>query len=324
MSRILKDSIIYSATNLFAYVASIVRGIVVARLLGPATYGLSNIISMVADYGGFAQLGSHSAFFFKKTRLDARSEFKESEELQAITFSWTILVCCVFALVLILLSFLLSLGSVERWLLRIVGFYVLFQQCINLVVTVLQAERKLVEVGKIQALLGLFSAAAAIIATFYFGLVGLWGALLASSAIVLFFVLMGGRVKLHWAWNRRKIAVLLVYGLPIMIYGLLFYALLGVDRILVVVLLGQTNLGYYAIAVFFASFVIVLAQYFSNALLPRIMPMIEKSDEKGIKKYYSLYLYSASVFSALLVGLLYSFSFVILKLFFSCLFIFPR
>jgi O-antigen/teichoic acid export membrane protein len=93
------------------------------------------------------------------------------------------------------------------------------------------------------------------------------------------------RVPIHLRLDREVAEEYLRFGLPLLGTGLLIFLLLNLDNFLVGAKLGSAQLGYYALAFSWASFICVLLQdTVNNVLLPTLSAI--QDDLTAIRRWY--------------------------------------
>jgi O-antigen/teichoic acid export membrane protein len=92
-------------------------------------------------------------------------------------------------------------------------------------------------------------------------------------------------IAIHLRFDRSDAEEYLRFGLPLLGGGLVVFLLLNLDNFLVGAKLGSAELGYYAIAFNWASFVcVLLSETVNNVLLPTLSAM--QNDLVAIRRWY--------------------------------------
>lgn len=263
--RFLRDLTLQTTGNYLSTALLLARGILLARLLGPANLGVYATVGIVIAYASYADLGSGRVPSREIPLALGGGQAQEAEEwrwygLAASTATALLAAICLAGYVVVRWS---SLQADLR--------FGLLTACVVLVSSALNSEQQVIlraqqHFGRLNALLVL-TATVSLVA-------GLVGAVAAGvrgvfvSQVVAFSLAAAASLVLGGLPRPRPIRAaflsrLLKAGIPFALISLVGYNLINIDQVMVVALLGGNALGTY-MPVLYAGSAVAL---FPNALL---------------------------------------------------------
>ena len=273
--RFIRDSIGYAVSQYLVRFLTTFRGLLAARLLGPAGYGDWNAILLLMDYG----TNAHSCTLAGLDQaVPARIVDGDEAKLAKVKRSGLFNLMLVWGLyaVACLLYFSRTEGQIRgAWGLGGVG---LMLGCAGLITlsyyhhTLLRSHGNMSAVslwfmlqGTIGVLLGLGLIP-------WFGNWGLlWGWLVGTLAATVSVVWRGRAVVPLVPTPTRDSVRLLAIGLPIFIYSASNFVMRTLDRIIILKFLGTQSLGLYGLAVMAMGFLLTLPDAIAFVLYPRLL-----------------------------------------------------
>lgn len=272
-----------SLGELGSRVPLIMLELTLARLLGPAVYGVWSIIQTFANYGNFLQLGVASSLARREPGLIERGAKDEIRKYRAAAYGMQLIVVGGVTVVILALSV-----AVEGVLDAIGGLTTALSLLLVIVVQQITItaqgsavnEYKFMETSisrLVYAFLFLFLGLIA--ARFEAPLLPLtlgWAASLLVALVVLSVMARG--VLLFPAIDPPRSALLLEDGFPIMLQGLMRFGLVSIDKLAVFFLFRPEIVGYYAIGSLAASITGLLGTMLARVSLPILLRINERTD----------------------------------------------
>lgn len=254
-----------------------------ARVLGPATYGIWSVVQTLATYGNFLHLGVASSLTRREPGLIAKGQRVELRANRAAAYGFqSLVVAAVVAAYFLLREVLPAVPA------RLGGFE------IGLAVIVVIFAQQITITAQSSALNEYFvSAAAAARLVFAFIFLGLgllaarterpilWLTLAWSLALVAGLVMLRALspgVLTMPALDLRRSRALLVDGFPIMLQGLLRFGLMSIDRLAVFLVASPQALGFYGIGSLGAGVTGLFGAMVARVSLPTILRLRVRSD----------------------------------------------
>ena len=273
--KLVRDTIGFAFTQYLARAAMMLRGVVAARLLGPAAYGAWNAIQLVCDYAAFAHLGTQQGL---DQAVPAHLVDGDAARLKRLLSAglFNVIVLTLLFAGGALLYFSHSSGAIRgSWGLR--GIAVAYASALAVIVanyhlTVLRSY------GRFRAV-SLWWMLQAVVAT-GFGLAlipwyGAWGLLwgwLAANLVALIYVRWRSPAAAAvWPAYSHDSLLLIRAGFPMLLYLTSALVMRTVDRIVILRFAGTQALGYYSLGVMVLTLLLYLPDSISYVLYPQLL-----------------------------------------------------
>tara|TARA_B100001057_G_scaffold184276_1_gene184996 strand:+ start:9332 stop:10816 length:1485 start_codon:yes stop_codon:yes gene_type:complete len=310
-----KNILSNSASLLFSRVVQMIlqvfMGIIIPKLVAPLQYGLWRSLLLITQYNGFSNLGTYQAmsieipYFRGKNNLDKYSDVKNN------TFYFNVIISFFLAFVLIISSFFISgenesfyrsgflLFSVLIISANIADFYLQF----------LRAEKDFSLLSKLtvlQASVNLFLSLGLLL---YFDYVlFLAFAIIISNSLLIYFAILKNGLPNFIKIRYKEISRLISFGFPILLSGILFELIRGIDQLLIVFFLNPEQFGYYALAVSIQRIGYLVPGVLASTTMPYINEEYGRSSNfSEISKIYEKSLKLMSIICSLVLVMIYIF-----------------
>ena len=305
--QIIKDIFSYSASGVISQGIGIITVFWVARLLGPSDFGILNGVALVLVYGAYMELGALSAMGRDLPYYYGKGDIKKAAALEGAARRTTIFGALVAALFIIAFSFLPTFSSKMTMGLQAMAVVLILQQAYTYHIAVLRSHNRFREAGQQQVLFALVSLLLSILFVLYLGFKGRLVAAILSQAVILLYALCRNpwiavpKLNLSEVWSVIRV------GLPILMSGFVLSLLATIDRLMVITFLGETQLGYFGLAILLTSAIILIPARASQVLYPRITHQFGNSGN-NVEALRAFVLTPPAILSALLpilIGALY-------------------
>lgn len=306
----------------FAY---LIKGFLVARILGPVGIGMWQHFMLVYEYSQYSHggllpgLSKHLGHVIGRgddvSALDARRSGVGGVMMAAI------------ALFLVILGYVAfdweSIHPVDRWGLPLIGFVVLLEQLTHTYKAQLRAYSRIgiiSRVGFAFALSNFVLSVTLLVALPHgFKLFGLVLAWIVTRAATTGWLLRVSGFPLQPQLDIKTLRVLFVTGFPIFLFHLTQVALRNIDRVLVDMVLEKADLGIYGIAVALATLVRFGTEAIAFVIYPIFLRLYgETQDRTALRGHLEQPTALLAIFVPLALGL----SFLVLHL--PVLWLLPR
>jgi O-antigen/teichoic acid export membrane protein len=277
--QIIANSAKYTPSNLFVRIMQLIQGVFVANLLGPIAYGLKNALQMFLDYGNYGHFGV--LFLFTKERQ--KTEFKNIKKRDYITnlsYSFLMFVGALFAILGVILFFVLNYSLSIRLSLLFIGFLVPVSFFAAFCYNILQSKSDFKIRSIANIIQGIFLVIFVVVAVYFIGVPGYFLGLLLAWGLVDLYLIYQMKMTYKFIFNIKLFFGLIVRSFPLFLLSLNYLLFVSIDRIVIWFNFGALEMGYYAIGMFFSG----LMYFFISTLLVPVIPIIYQTIDKKVKQ----------------------------------------
>lgn len=278
---LLVEFVAFAVSTFSLQVSRLGVSLVGAKFLGPATWGLWYILSLVLIYGSNVHLGVLNGMNRNVPLFKGREDHTKVARIRAASLGFLLLSSGLAALSLAGWAFFRSDLSLKQVLLHLIPlFYV--TQLYLWIQLYLKSDTRFKAVSNQNALYSLILPLTVIPLTLMFELPGfLWGQTLAI-AIILVLTFRAVHLPLRPALDWIEVGHLIRVGAPIMIVGLLFNVLTTLDRLIITSFLGIEQMGHYSLALMISSAINMLPMIIAEQMYPRMAEAWGSSGQIGL------------------------------------------
>jgi O-antigen/teichoic acid export membrane protein len=273
--KFVRDTAGIAVSQYLSRFVQLFRGVIAARVLGPATYGSWNALLLVVDYGLLTQLGLQQGLDQEVPASLAKDPPERTDRLKRGGISGMIVLWAIFALGVAVYLVVKPRRLAEGWgpagvLLMVAS--VLLQELIFYHGTLLRSHGRIGTVSvslSIQAILG---GLAGLVLLWPFGVWGLLaGWLIGQVGALAYIRLQGAGVAPISLAPNEGTRQLLLRGFPIVLFLAASTVLRSIDRIMILKFLSVEALGYYSIGLMGVSMLLYLPESIAYVLYPRLI-----------------------------------------------------
>lgn len=268
--HIIKDTVYYSASAFISQAIGLISGLWIARLLGPSDFGIWNAVSLVLAYGAYAEFGALSALGRDLPLCLGQGDLQKAGTVESSARYITIYGALLASAVVLVGSFLFTYSPPMASGLRIMAVALILQQAYTYHQTVLRSNNQFIQLSQQRIIFAFLSAGLAIFFIVIFGLMGRMVACVLALFIIFVYALCRNPWKKIPKFNLSAAWSLMCVGMPIVISGFIITMLVTVDRLMAIIFLGTTQLGYLGLAILLVSMVSLVPAMASQVLYPRI------------------------------------------------------
>jgi len=285
--RIFKDASFYSVSVYISVIFSTLKGFFLRAILGPATYGLFSTFQVILSYATSSHLGLLSALEREVPYFVSKKAVEKVENIKNTTFTFIhLFLLIIIATTLILTFILVKKNSIFIRGFRIVLFIAFLQQVYMYFITVLTAEKKFNILSKTTIIYALFSTFLSVVLGLLFKLTGVLFSLIISYLIAIVYINMKNKCTLKFKIDKNLLNQLFKTGLVLLIIGVGVLTLANIDKIIIIIFLGKTSLGYYSIAFMVSNLIMCFPNAISNIMFPNFLGKYGENDNiQDLKKY---------------------------------------
>jgi len=285
--EIIRDTSIFTVARYSAYFFTILTGLVIAKVLGPAAFGVYSALMLIVTYSHYSHLGLLPAMIKKVPFYIGKKEYNKSREIENVVFSGIIIIIFFISLALIIASFFIkNLDNHTINSLRIVAIVVIFQQIFYFYQYYLRSEKKFFLFGKILLVYSITYFIFIILLIMRFRLEGVFFAMLLAYIIAIFYLSKKDEFKLRIKVMPKNTVQLMKIGFPLLMLGTMALFFVSIDKIMIIKFMDKVQLGYYSFAAIVAGIVSFIPQGIGSIIFPHLLEKYgEKEDKAHIKNY---------------------------------------
>ena len=279
--KILKDSTVYTISTLLSQFLGIFTSIAMRRFLTPEMMGIWTTFLVILNYALFAHLGVFTAIEVKIPYLRGKGQNSELQHMRNVAFTMAIALSVIMATIIFIASFMLAskLDLAIILGIRVLALIVVATLFYNLYIVMLRADKKFSLLSKAT----LFNSLAMLIfvsaLTYFFRLKGIYFATFLATAASCLYLQYKTKYRLKLYFRVDLIKMLTKIGLPILLGGIVYTVLLSIDKIMIIKMLGPTQLGYYSIAILALTYAHNFPKLFGIVVFPTMQEEYGKSDD---------------------------------------------
>ena len=284
---------------------AMIRGFVIATVLGPALYGFWSLIMTCLVSAGSLSFGSLSGMVRQIPLNKGRGRSGENVLVTQNCLTWMILISSASAIAVLFATYTTVITSYRSEIRLACLIFVVFAVWI-FVHSKLTSERKIGLLSKLNVVYGLLNALFGISLLFVFGIEGLLLGMLLSCGVIIGWLLRRKQLSLRLMLDLPVLITLMRTGFPIMILNMTFLLVRSIDKFIVFYLLGAIDTGYFGLAAFIGGAINYIPGALSVVIFPRAMYTIGKTnDRREIEKYYFKPVSVLTKLIPILLGLIY-------------------
>jgi len=302
---IIKDAAALSSTLYLSQALYMVRGFIIAHVLGPSTYGVWSIFRTVFNSAPFLGFGAQEAMVREVPFSMGKGKEEETPVIIQTSLSWNVLLVVSVSVIAFILSFTPIIREYYAEI-RLAGLVFVLNGIHLFMQPKFKSEKKIILLSKYLLSYAVLNFVFGLTFLFFLEIQGLLLGMITSQLILLAFLISKGHLSLNLSLDGFVLRRLLGIGFPIMIISSLFYLMRNIDKFIVISLLGKKIGGYYALAAFISSVVRHISYSTSSVLLPRVMYTYGKTRNiKDLEMYYTLPMTIFAGFVPVILGFIY-------------------
>ncbi len=274
--NVLKNSTYNLLGNIVLRIFQIIQSFFMANILGPTQYGLRNGIQMYFEYGNYNHLGTNS-LLSKKRQLYEHSNVVERDYLTNLVFSFNLITGIIFILISLGLYFILT-DITLKYSLLLIGFCVFIANFRNINNIILNSQQKFKQISKINFWIGLSGTIFICLGVYFFGIIGSYLGSILYLTINYFLSKHYAGISFKFIFEPKKYFELIKNGFILFLLSFSFLLIFSINRLFIIKGYGITELGYYAIGLFFAN----LMYFFITTLVYPLIPNIYQNRDNNV------------------------------------------
>ncbi|MFA9477760.1 lipopolysaccharide biosynthesis protein [Phycisphaerales bacterium AB-hyl4] len=262
----------------FSYLASsqgaaeamfLVRGMVIARLLGPTAFGIWSAIRLALIFSRFTHIGANTGMMQIAPYAEGAGSIKRAQAHRRVTSAVSLTGALVAASAVVLVGGWVPGEGMRHWW-WLAAALIVAQQLMLFYCEALASQREFGWAAAAHASFAALSTVGGVVGALWWGLSGFLLALAGSYLIVLAVCGIVGPGFPIPAWRMRYAMRLVNVGWPIMLGHLLLILLWNIDKVVLWAMRSSEQLGVYAIQSYFTAGAMLLPAVVAAVMHPHL------------------------------------------------------
>ena len=304
--KIIKNTIIYSASNYIVIFFGFFISILSKKILGVEGSGQWAILTIFLSYGLiFGSLGIEIAITREIPQAKGRGEHLDIEQMINTGFTFTFIIGLLISIFYIFVSnyfvkdLMIKKGLVLTTALMVVTLLY------NLNLSILRGKKFITALSQIMIINILLVGVFPLTLAYFYGVIGYVLGTTISTFLSFFISRKIGLINYKWMFDIRKAIKLIIIGFPMLIAGVLQNTFLGLDKIIIGSMLGTSALGLYTIALMSTQQLTSLPRFFQTVLFPYVQEDYGKNRSiEDLRPYFIKSMYIISRLLPFIIGLI--------------------
>ncbi|MDP2922080.1 MAG: oligosaccharide flippase family protein [Candidatus Omnitrophota bacterium] len=278
---IIKNTSIFSGSVYISQAIFFIRGFLNAKIIGPELYGLWSALIIILNYSQYVRLGSLNAMAREIPYQNGKGLIGPVERTKNTAFTICLFTAMIFSLALIVIAFLMReriqlnefIGlltiAATAFVVSIFEFYQIFVVAI----------KKFSAVSRVNIIFSVLSVALTLVFVVRFGIYGVYGIAVLIQLLSLLYLAFKERCRVKICFDLKEMARLINIGLPLGAINFLESSLIDLPSVIVLALLGKSELGYFSVAMLAIKFLTFFPGSIRKAFEPYIYQRYGETDD---------------------------------------------
>jgi len=289
--KIAQDATKFLAGTIVSSIANVIRGLLIARILGPAMFGIWHIFTVInGRYNNQADLGLTNGMFKLIPIQRGVNNNQKAENIKNVTFWANVFIFCSINLILFLSTFVYHNFFFNLFYpypkegifgLRLLVILNLLTQLYIFYTNILRANKKFGLESFSSSLIAIISLLLFIIFVKFFtnNLMAALLALILAYVIVNIFVIVKTNYKYPLFWDNKLFIEIFLAGFPLFLGNITYAFLISIDRIVLAKFFGPENLGLYAFGLNLTIIMALVPNALASTLFPHMLEKFSQSKD---------------------------------------------
>jgi O-antigen/teichoic acid export membrane protein len=287
--ELLSKSLLYSFSLYARMFVKLLGGIVIAKLLGPALFGLKNAYDLAREYEMNSDLGTFDAL--NRLAPYYRGEKNDTKARNAIStvFSINLYYAVIAAATLAMVSLYLKRSGYEQIYVDFAFFLgiMIFTGKMHLFLqTKFKIEHRFYELSVNHVLYGFTASILCIVLVFFLGFRGLLTGLVITDIICIAHLMTKEKRIPEIKFSPVLYWQILKVGFPMMILFLMIILLSNADRTLILIMISEEALGYFGMATIATGIIATIPGAIHSVTLAPVMEKLGRTKNSQSIKHY--------------------------------------
>lgn len=276
--KIIKATFIYTTSRYIEKGIGFIKGIIVAKYLGPGSLGVWGVIGLIRMYIKYLNLGI--IYSMNKEISINRDNLNDNLKIQNNSFTFILIV----SLLILILSIIIKIFNINISLFNeykfiannilLIGIIGALDQIRLYFQNYFRAYENFLDLAISNILFSLINLIVIVVLINEYKLYSLLFGLILSYIITNLYLFIRKNENFDLVLDLEVIIPLLKTGFSLMLYTLGVFAFNSIDRIMITNFLSKSDMGYYTLAFQIISAVIMSVQTFNYIVYPKILNKI--------------------------------------------------
>jgi O-antigen/teichoic acid export membrane protein len=306
--RMMADCAVVCGASAVCHVLGAATGLVLRMFVGPAEMGIWQAVKLALNYANYANLGISKGAVREFTIARGQGDTASAKKGLDLAFTVNTLTSLAYAGVLVAAGVWIAVSSGGPWSaawavgMFVAGGLAVLQRHVTFQVTILRSAQSFGLTSQLSVLEAVLTLAVCGLATWRWGLGGLYASTVVVMIVSLAYVQRHQVVRLAWAWQWTEIRRLVAIGAPILLAGTVTSLFRSLDKLMILGYLEdrEFQLGCYSLALMVGAGLFGVGNMLSLVMGPRYG---EKYGRTGNRREVALLAARSSELLAAAMGL---------------------
>ncbi len=276
--RVVGDWVLVGGATTVCHVFGAATSLLLRMLLSPAQMGIWQALRLFLSYGNYANLGISKGAVREYTIARGRGDTTGARRGLNMAFTINTVSSLVYAMLLVVAGLAIGYSGSGAWSrgwavgLAVVGALAVVSRYVTFHVTILRAKQAFATTSQLAVLEAVLTLTVCGLATWCWGLPGLYFGTLVVLTGTLLFVWRHRAVTLGWAFDRSEVRRLIAIGAPILLAGTVSSLLRSLDKLMILGYLSdrEFQLGCYSVTLMVTAQLFGLGNMLAMVMGPRL------------------------------------------------------
>ncbi len=287
--RVFGDWTVVGGAAAVCHALGAATSLLLRMLLDPAQMGIWQALKLLLSYGNYANLGISKGAARELTVALGQGQTSQAERGLNLAFTVNTLSSLFYAVLLVGAGIWIGRSAAGPWSgtwaagLLLVGGLAVLGRYVTFHVTILRSRQAFAATARLAVLEAVLTLAVGGLATWRWGLPGLYLGTLVVMLAALGFVHRNRAATLTWAWDKTQIRRLIGIGSPILLAGAVSSLFRSLDKVMILAYVSdrEFQLGCYSLALMVTAQLYGLGNMLSIVMGPRYGEQYGRLGDRG-------------------------------------------
>lgn len=286
--KIILDLTKYVPSTGIVEMLAFIQGIIIAKLLGPANYGLWIMLALVLSYSANSHLGTLSALHRNIPFYRGEGNLHKVDTIKKTALGATMF----FAIAISFLVLLFSFFARHRYPplaiagLRFISVLIICQTLYTYFDIIFRSHNEFGLASKLIIIYAIGKFTVTVVLVMWIGFLGIFWGLFAAYMASFIYISILKKFDLRVRFDFKETMSLMKIGLPMLLAGIVYSLFTTVDRIIAAKFLGTTELGYYGVGLMVTMVLVFIPLTVSIIMYPKFNEIYGKTKSVTTLKNY--------------------------------------
>lgn len=285
----------YSLIKYIALAFGFIKGIINAKFLGPELLGVLGNLTLILGYCAYANFGILNSMN-REYVLYKDKNVENARKVLNTAFTFLVFIS-IFFMIFSVVALVIYKNTYGIYL-ALIFIIAIFDQFKNYYINYFRLHDNYKLINLIEIIYNIISFIITIILINNFKIFGVLIGMFICGVIILVVGFKKAN-NIKFEIDNKILKILIVVGIPLLIYNLGFYILTTIDRWVIIKYYSQGDLGYYTFANSMVSATLVFVSSMLFLLYPKVIKSFNEEQSNNIVKKVKIYTRILEIFSAI-------------------------